>query len=138
MLDTIHTSAGIIIVHKPRFDATTRQKVAKPVRLVDVIHAYNHGMDYVDVRDHLSHDYNFDGGFWRDHKWWVPIFKELFKSTCDQGYVVYRVCEIAEEKRQKEVDAGGGRGRGRGQRVQRRLSLGVGEGRANRSSQCRT
>ena len=120
MLDTIHTSAGVITIHKPRWDPENKRKTAKAIRLCNVIHAYNHGMDYVDVRDHLGHDYNFDGSFWRDRKWWMPIFKEIFKSACDQGYVVYkRVCEIAEEKRQKEVadaaNAGRGRrGRGRG------------------------
>ena len=57
-------------------------------------------MNNVDIRDHLSHMYEFDGGWWRDRKWWVPIFKELFKSSCDQGYVTYRrVWELAEEKR---------------------------------------
>lgn len=147
MLDTIHTSAGVITIHKPRFDATTRQKVFKPFRLVDVIHAYNLGMDYVDIRDHLSHNYNFDGGVWHDKKWWVPIFKELFKSSCDQGYVVYkRVCEIAEEKRQKEIAAAaiGGRGgpvdagAGAGKRVLRRLSRAAGKGRAGQSNRCLT
>jgi len=79
-------------------------------------------MNNVDRRDHLSHLYNFDGGMWRDRKWWMPIWKELFKSSCDQGYVLYlRVCEIAEEKRQAEekqeqaAAAARGRGRGRGQ-----------------------
>ena len=63
-------------------------------------------MNNVDNRDHLSHEYNLDGGFWRDRKWWMPIFKELFKSSCDQGYVMYqRVCEIAEEKRVAAVAA---------------------------------
>lgn len=42
---------------------------------------YNQGMDWVDVRDQLSNAYNFDGNFWRDKKWWVPIFKEIFKSA---------------------------------------------------------
>ena len=71
-----------------------------------VIDEYNHSMDYVDVRDHLSHVYNLDGGFWRDRKWWMPIFKELFKSSCDQGFVSYkRICELAEEKRATKEEA---------------------------------
>ena len=104
MLDTIHTSAGIITILKPRWDAATKTKVKLPLRILAIIDEYNHGMNNVDRRDHLSHEYNLDGGFWRDKKWWVPIFKELFKSSCDQGYVVYkRVCEIEEEARVKRV-----------------------------------
>ena len=115
MLDTIHTSAGIITIQKPWFDHTSKKKTLAAIRISALIHAYNHGMDYVDIRDHLGHEYNFDGGFWRDRKWWMPIFKELFKSACDQGYVVYkRVCEIAEEKRQEAAAAAGRGGRGRG------------------------
>jgi len=81
MLDTIHTSAGIITIHKSHWDPELRKKIAKGIRLCDLIHAYNNGMDSVDIRDHLGHDYNFDGGFWRDRNWWMPIFKELFKSA---------------------------------------------------------
>ena len=77
MLDTIHTSAGI----------KSRAVKAVPLRILAIIDEYNHKMDYVDIRDHLSHEYNLDGGFWRDKKWWLPIFKELFKSSCDQGFV---------------------------------------------------
>ena len=106
MLDTIHTSAGIITIYKPRWDAATKKKVKLPLRILQVIDDYNHNMDYVDIRDHLSHEYNFDGGFWRDRKWWMPIFKELFKSSCDQGYVSYkRVCEMEEEARLVRVKA---------------------------------
>ena len=36
----------------------------------------------------------------RDRKWWTPIFKSIFKATCDQGYVLYkRVCELEEKAR---------------------------------------
>jgi hypothetical protein len=106
MLDTIHTSAGIITIHKKRWDASTKAVIKKPLRILAIIDEYNHKMDYVDIRDHLSHEYNLDGGFWRDKKWWIPIFKELFKSSCDQGYVMYkRVCEIEEEARKERVAA---------------------------------
>ena len=100
MLDTIHTSAGITTIYKPRYDAALKKKVKKSLRILALIDDYNHKMNNVDNRDHLSHEYNFDGGFWRDRKWWVPIFKEIFKSACDQGYVVYkRVVELAEDAR---------------------------------------
>ena len=100
MLDTIHTSAGIITISKPRYDHETKKKVSLPLRILAIIDEYNHNMHYVDIRDHLAHEYNLDGGFWRDRKWWIPIFKELFKSSCDQGYVMYkRVCEIEEAAR---------------------------------------
>lgn len=72
--------------------------------MLAIVDEYNHGMQYVDIRDHYSHSYNFDGGFWRDKKWWIPIWKELFKSACDQGYVCYkRVCEIENEKAVKDA-----------------------------------
>ena len=103
MLDTIHVSAGVITIHKPRYDAATKSKRPVPLRILAIIDDYNHNMNNVDRRDHISHEYNFDGGFWRDIKWWMPVFKELFKSACDQGWVVYKcVCELAEEQRQKE------------------------------------
>ena len=106
MLDTIHTSAGIITVHKPMWNAETKSVEKVPRRILALIDKYNHGMCYVDNRDQLSNSYEFDGGFWRDRKWWMPVFKELFKSSCDQGYVMYqRVREIAEEKRQAAVHA---------------------------------
>ncbi|KAL1495816.1 hypothetical protein AB1Y20_016676 [Prymnesium parvum] len=36
----------------------------------------------------------------------MPIFKELFKSCCDQGYVCYkRICELREAARVQEVKA---------------------------------
>lgn len=64
-------------------------------------------MNNVDRRDHLSHEYNLDGGVWRDRKWWMPIFKELFKSCCDQGYVCYKciLCESSQAARVQEVKA---------------------------------
>ena len=128
MLSTIHTCAEIMTIFKPRWDAETKKVVRKALRILGVrtcarvclrvcrggvlrltravarlwqlIHMYNQGMDWVDVRDQLSNAYNFDGNFWRDKKWWVPIFKEIFKSACDSGYVCYkRVCEIAEDAR---------------------------------------
>ena len=100
MLDTIHTDVFPIAVEKPRWDAASKSVKKVAIRLMNLIHAYNFGMDEVDTRDHLGSEYGFDGHFWRDRKWWMPIFKELFKSSCDQGYVVYvRVCEIAEAKR---------------------------------------
>ena len=98
MLDSIHTSAGIIEVSKRRFNPASHKRDPVPLRVLAIIDEYNHGMQYVDIRDHYSHSYNFDGGFWRDKKWWMPIFKELFKSSCDQGYVCYkRVIEIENE-----------------------------------------
>ena len=104
MLDTIHTSAGIITIQKPRYDKATQTKVKLPLRILAIVDEYNHNMHYVDIRDHLAHEYNLDGSFWRDRKWWIPIWKELFKSACDQGYVAYkRVCQIAEEKRAERV-----------------------------------
>lgn len=104
MLDTIHTSAGIITIQKPRYDKTTQTKVKLPLRILAIIDEYNHNMHYVDIRDHLAHEYNLDGSFWHDRKWWLPIWKELFKSACDQGYVMYkRICQIAEEKRVERV-----------------------------------
>jgi hypothetical protein len=106
MLDTIHTSAGIITIYKKRWDHESKSKKDRPFRILAANHAYNLHMQYVDLRDHLSHDYNLDGGFWRDKKWWMPIWKELFKSSCDQGYVCYkRVCELDEEKRTAKVKA---------------------------------
>ena len=106
MLDTIHTSAGIIEVPKRRFNPATKKREKVPLRVLAIIDEYNHGMQYVDVRDHYSHSYNFDGGTWRDKKWWVPIFKELFKSSCDQGYVCHkRVIEIENEKAAKSAAA---------------------------------
>lgn len=99
MLDSIHTSAGIIEVPKRKFNPATNKRERVPLRVLAIIDEYNHGMQYVDIRDHYSHSYNFDGGFWRDKKWWMPIFKELYKSSCDQGYVCYkRVCDIENEK----------------------------------------
>ena len=107
MLDTIHTEVKPITIFKQRWDPASKKLVQKPIRLMNLVAAYNPGMDEVDVRDHLGHSYHFDGHFWHDRKWWMPIFKELFKSSCDQGYVVYkRVCEIAEAKRQEELAAG--------------------------------
>ena len=104
MMDTIHTSAGIITIYKDRFDHTLKKPKPMPLRILALIDDYNHKMCYVDIRDHLSHEYNFDGGFWRDRKWWVPIFKEIFKSACDQGFVMYkRVVELAEEARKAKV-----------------------------------
>ena len=38
----------------------------------------------------------------------MPIFKDIFKSACDQGFVVYkRVVEIAEEAHAWEVRTDG-------------------------------
>ena len=106
MLDSIHTSAGIVTIHKPRWDAATQTKVKVPLRILALVDDYNQNMHYVDIRDHLAHEYNLDGGFWRDRKWWVPIFKELFKSACDQGYVTYkRVCQIENDARLARVSA---------------------------------
>ena len=105
MIDTIHTSAGIITISKKRWDAEAKGMVAKPLRILQLIDDYNNGMDWVDVKDHLGHEYNLDGGFWRDRKWWHPIFKDIFKSACDQGYVCHkRVCEQAESKRLKDEE----------------------------------
>ena len=63
MLDTIHTSAGIITSHKHRWDAATKEVKAVPLRILAIIDEYNHKMDYQDIRDHLSHEYNLDDGY---------------------------------------------------------------------------
>ena len=106
LLDTIHTSAGIITKLKPRWDAETKTKVKLPLNMLALVDEYNNNMHYVDIRDHLAKMYNVDGGFWHDHKWWMPIFKEIFRSACDQGYVMHRrVCEIEEEARVARVRA---------------------------------
>ena len=68
-------------------------------------------MDFVDIFDQLGHNYNLDGSMWRDRKWWMPIFKSIFKASCDQAYVVYkRVCEIDEEERETLAAAAALRG----------------------------
>jgi len=81
LLDTIHRSAEMVTVYKARWDHLSQSKKKTPMRLLSIINDYNHNMNNVDRRDHLSHEYNLDGGFWRDRKWWMPIFKELFKSN---------------------------------------------------------
>lgn len=106
MLDTIHTSAGIITKLKPRWDPASHKKIKLPLSILALIDEYNNNMHYVDIRDHLAKEYHLDGGFWHDLKWWMPIFKEIFKSSCDQGYVMYkRVCEIEEKARAERVRA---------------------------------
>jgi hypothetical protein len=46
MLDTIHTSAGIITILKPRWDATSKKKVKIPLRILAIIDEYNHGVGW--------------------------------------------------------------------------------------------
>ena len=106
MISTIHKDGDkIVTIMRNRWDAAEHKVKPMPIERLMLIDEYNHTMDFVDIFDQLGHYYNLDGHVWRDRKWWMPIFKSIFKASCDQGYVVYkRVCEIAEAKRKAELD----------------------------------
>jgi hypothetical protein len=107
LLSTIHKEGDkIITIERKRWDVATHTVKPMPIERLWLIDEYNHTMDFVDIADQLGHYYNLDGHVWRDRKWWMPIFKSLFKSSCDQGYVLYkRVCEIAEKQRVADEEA---------------------------------
>ena len=71
-------------------DAAQRKVRPMPIERLAMIHDYNTTMDFVDIADQLAHYYNLDGHTWRDRKWWLPIFKSIFKASCDQGFVLYK------------------------------------------------
>ena len=62
MIDTIHTSAGIITIHKKRWDAETKAIIAKPLRILQLVDDYNHGMDWVDVKGQMGTGQEARGG----------------------------------------------------------------------------
>ena len=105
LISTIHTEGDEIrTIERKRWDASKKEVALIPIERLALIDDYNHTMDFVDIFDQLGHYYNVDGHTWRDRKWWMPIFKSLFKGACDNGYVLYkRVCELAEEKRLAEL-----------------------------------
>lgn len=101
MISTIHKQGDrIVTISRKRFNASTKKVEPTPIERLEMIDDYNKTMDFVDIADQLGNYYHLDGHMWRDRKWWMPIFKWLFKLACDQGYVLYkRVCEKEEQAR---------------------------------------
>ena len=84
LISTIHTKGDEIrTLERKRWDASKKEVALIPIERLALIDDYNHTMDFVDIFDQLGHYYNVDGHTWRDRKWWMPIFKSLFKGACD-------------------------------------------------------
>ena len=60
---------------------------------------YNFKMCYVDMADLLSWQYRIGGGYWRNIKWWHAPYKWKFKKVMDQGYVLYKIVLLKEQKK---------------------------------------